>query len=238
VNAFGTNAGYSNTGNNCTFIGTNPNIAVINTLSDRLIVYSSDANNPILYGDTSNMSLGIGTSNLLSAALTVSGKISATGILDTAGSNGTSNQVLTAGAGGGLVWANNYQYIWEFIVNSGAVSGGNTFPFDHIWSYKNNNINMQTAPETFQTIAITGFYQISFRPFIAPQTSNWQLTIQSNGNDWTYGSYGSNLNPSTIIACGYLTSNVSIGVKYSVGTTNINAEGFITYILLSPLPTV
>ena len=108
VNAIGYTAGESNTGNNCTFIGKMPIGAAFNTLNNRLIVYSTNSNNPLLYGDTSNMSLGIGTSTLTSAALTVSGKISATGILDTGNSTGTANQVLTAGTGGGgLVWASS-----------------------------------------------------------------------------------------------------------------------------------
>jgi hypothetical protein len=81
LTAVGNQAGYNNIGNNCIFLGSNPaGVAVVqNTLSDRMIVYSKNSNNPFLYGDLSQGQLGIGTSGL-TANLTVSGTINVTKI--------------------------------------------------------------------------------------------------------------------------------------------------------------
>jgi hypothetical protein len=237
VNAIGYSAGESNTGNNCTFIGKMPIGAAFNTLSDRLIVYSSDANNPLLYGDTSNMSLGIGTSTLTSAALTVSGKISATGILDTVNSPGTANQVLTAGTGGGgLVWANNYPYIWQFNAGTSFINSGANIQWLLVPDYSNNNVNMNSVSASFQTIKLTGFYQINVVPNIGNSlVSNWQLSVQKNGNTLANGSYAAFCVGSTITGCFYLQSNDDINVNYSVGADQLTcSNAIITYILLSP----
>jgi hypothetical protein len=84
LTAVGSQAGYNNIGNNCIFLGSNPaGVAVVqNTLSDRMIVYSKNSNNPFLYGDLSQGQLGIGTSGL-TANLTVSGTINVTKIPQT-----------------------------------------------------------------------------------------------------------------------------------------------------------
>ena len=81
LTAVGSQAGYNNIGNNCIFLGSNPAgvAAVQNTLSDRMIVYSKNSNNPFLYGDISSCQLAIGTSGL-TANLTVSGTINVTKI--------------------------------------------------------------------------------------------------------------------------------------------------------------
>jgi hypothetical protein len=248
VNAFGCNAGIGNTGNNCTFIGKNQYLSV-NNLSDRLIVYSS-SNNPLLYGDTSNMSLGIGTTTL-SAALTVSGKICATGILDTLNSTGTANQVLTAGTGGGgLVWANNYPYIWQFSVNIAATIAPNGYVINYVPVYSNNS-NPMTNTGTAQTIAITGYYQINFVPFITSAAITagtppiWQLTMTSNGNQFATstfvgatGEFGGAA--PTMTGCGYLAAGTNVNVTYiynsasSPDALDCSVGTSITYILLSP----
>ena len=61
----------------------------------------------------------------MSATLTVSGKICATGILDTLNSSGTANQVLTAGTGGGgLLWSNSGVGVASVTAGTGISVGG------------------------------------------------------------------------------------------------------------------
>ena len=108
VVSIGQYAGYSNTGSNSIFIGNNPDSTVHNSQNNRLVVYSTNASNPLVYANISDLSVGIGTTNL-SCALTVSGSLYASyGLLDSQNSYGSANQVLTAGTtGGSIVWSND-----------------------------------------------------------------------------------------------------------------------------------
>ena len=95
----------------------------------------------------------------------------------------------------------NYPYIWQFGLFSEPYF--TAFGEDVKWNtsslYQNTSTNMITDTSS-QTIALTGFYQINFRPFIIGSTIDWQLSVQSNGIAWADGNYVSNMSASTITA--------------------------------------
>lgn len=59
VTAIGRGAGYNNSGNYSIFLGTNPNITVSNISDYSFVVYSTDADLPLIYGDMTSKRVAI-----------------------------------------------------------------------------------------------------------------------------------------------------------------------------------
>jgi hypothetical protein len=150
------------------FLGKNPDTSVINTSNNRFTVYSTNATRPFLYGNISNNRLCIGTLNL-SANLTVSGSLFATGAFyDSTYSTGTTGQVLTT-TGTSTVWstpAMNFAPLFASFLSM-TTQNSAVSPASVAITYSERTIGTidvlgSTYPNSQIVIPVAGTYKILF----------------------------------------------------------------------------
>ena len=200
LTAIGSQAGYNNIGNNCIFLGSNPAgvAAVQNTLSDRMIVYSKNSNNPFLYGDISSCQLAIGTSGL-TANLTVSGTINVTKI---------------------PVAATIYSNILGYNTTTGAIEYQNAVPPVTVLS-DTNNIALTPAMNRSTYIFTTGGSTQTFTTTSLTGEPAGLLIYSRNGTNATGLGNDITVNGNTLHAITG-TTNTAYMLHYWNGTALIN----------------
>jgi hypothetical protein len=242
VIALGSYAGYFNSGSNSIFIGNNPNSNIVNSNDNTYITYSTNGSAPFLYGDLSMNKLSIGTSDL-SANLTISGSLFATGsIYDSTYSVGASGQVLSSTATG-VKWAtipggNTANRVYVDRVNLGgsfnSVGGYGYPPF-----LTSPEFLLRSYSSAALSLLIQNWDSITVNVMLSVQTGNFDWC----GIQWICDDYNNSILTSASVQTSFvppavggpqnlvpisLTFVLIKGVHYTNSTTTLKLVGACT----------